>query len=493
MNPSRTIRKLLIANRSEIASRIASTARMLGITTVALYTEEDKYAPFIFETHEAYQLPKKGYEGYTCIEDIIACAHQCEADAIHPGYGFLSESPIFAQAVIDAGLLWVGPRPEAIEKMGSKIQARKTMQEAGVPIVPGFYFNAEESSAKEKAYEAYRQLQGPALLKASAGGGGKGMHVVSDHKDFSALWDRTVRESRSLFNSSELLLEKYIPKARHIEVQIAGDGKNFIHLFERECSIQRRHQKLIEEAPCSFITSTTREKLYSYALRAAQAIAYDSIGTVEFLVTDDETIYFLEMNTRIQVEHPITELVTGIDLVDLQLEIAQTKKVPYSQTDISVKGHSIECRIIAENPLENFIPSTGTLINLSLPKSPFMRIDHTLEKGYEVTPFFDSMIAKISTYGETREKSRARMIDCLSNCNIQGIKTNLSLLHNILSNLSFQHGHFSTKWLEENLFTLLPSEPKATTAAIVTAALFLSLLSPKKNVSTQRWVQRRWK
>lgn len=493
MKPIQNIRKLLIANRSEIVSRIAATARILGITTVAVYTEEDRYAPFIFETDEAYKLPKVGYGGYTCIEDLIACAHACGADAIHPGYGFLSESSLFAQAVINAGLIWVGPNPEVINQMGSKTQACLTMQTAGIPIIPGFYFNGNDENAKEKAFKNFRELNSPAILKASAGGGGKAMHVVTHDTDFISLWNQTLRESRALFNSSELLLEQYIPHARHIEVQIAGDGERFIHLFERECSIQRRHQKIIEEAPSSFISPSTREKLYIYALKAAQAIGYDSIGTVEFLVTEDERIYFLEMNTRIQVEHPVTEMITGIDLVDLQLTIAQTQKLPYQQSDIVMNGYSIECRVLAENPRQNFTPSSGALIQIALPKGPFIRIDHALERGFEITPFFDSMIAKIVTCGKTREKACNRMNDCLKNCIIQGISTNISLLKTILAHYDFQKGEFSTKWLEEELINLIHSKKSPSSSTLAAATLFFSLLTAKKNSIPQRWRNARWK
>jgi len=485
------IRTILIANRSEIALRVQATCHAMGIKTVAIYSPEDMYASYVYNAHEAYKLSKSGFAGYLNQEEIISIALKSGADAIHPGYGFLSENSNFAQKVLDAGIIWVGPSPESIKLMGDKGTARDIMVRAGVPIVPGITIDVDTSKIEERrtlrdagllrasafeeatdiitteveteaaiqeeikrekkewAQEQAGVIGYPVILKDPKSGGGKAMRRIDKPEDFESSWNLVCSEAAKYTGSKTLVLEKYITHGRHIEVQVIGDGKNFIHAYERECSIQRRHQKIIEEAPCLFLSTQTRDAMYKAAVCAAQSVNYNNIGTVEFIVTPDQNFYFLEMNTRLQVEHSVTEMTTGLDLVALQIEIAQTGKLNLKQEDISQHAHAIQCRIYAENPAQKFAPSTGIINNLVLPISPFMRIDHDLEEGTEITPFFDPMIAKITTWGADRTQAISNMRAALEHTNIQGISTNIGLLVNILESNELRTGAIHTQLLND--------------------------------------------
>ena len=438
-----TITKVLIANRGEIASRIIATCTARGVQTVAIYCTEDAQSPYVFAASEHHALSKSGSAAYLDTREIIDIAVRCGVSAIHPGYGFLAENAAFARAVIDAGLTWIGPAPETIDAMGCKASAREVMQAAGVPVLAGKTIDGDADEIA--ALTGY-----PLLLKAALGGGGKAMRKVEGPEELATALATVTREAKALFSSTTIIAEKYLENARHVEVQIAGDGQQYVHLYERECSIQRRHQKVIEEAPCSFISQGCKDKLYEYALLATRAVHYRSVGTVEFLVTANEQIYFLEMNTRLQVEHPVTEMVTGIDLVGLQLDIAQGT-LPLSQEDISLRGHAIEVRINAEN--HNFMPSTGTIALLNLPEGPFVRLDHNLCEGVVVTPYFDPMLAKLICYGQTRGQAMQNLQAALQQFAIAGIESNIDLLAQIISTKEFTLGAYHTKWLEDTTFT----------------------------------------
>ena len=365
--------KILICNRSEIALRIQATCKSLGIKTVAIYAPEDAQASYVYEADESYPLSLHGFQAYLNQEEIISIAHKASVEALHPGYGFLSESPSFAKKVIAAGITWIGPMPDTMVLTGDKAQARALMRMINVPINQGAEFKPvsfDLASAKDCA----QKLGYPVIIKDSLGGGGKAMRRVDRDIDFDSAWHAVLSEGKRLGFCGNIIVEKYLGNARHIEIQIAGDGKNYIHFFERECSVQRKHQKIIEEAPCRFISQTTLKKMYETALAIAQAVKYTNIGTIEFLVTDTEEFYFLEINARLQVEHSVTELITGFDLIALQLSIAYNKILPWTQEEISHSGHALECRIYAEDPANNFMPSVGIIQYLKVPRGPFVRV-----------------------------------------------------------------------------------------------------------------------
>ncbi len=480
-----------------------ATAHALGIKTVAIYAEQDQFLSYIYKANEAYKLSGTGASAYLDQIEILEIARKAGADAIHPGYGFLAENAEFAQAVIDAGFIWIGPTPKNIATLADKVEARKIMHQAGVPTIPGFEFDASDSKSFLLAEKKALVINYPVILKCAHGGGGKAMRLVKSKQDFSTAWNLVVSEAKRFFNSSLILIEKQIENPRHIEIQIAGDGETFIHLHERECSIQRRHQKIIEEAPCNFISKETKRKLYEAALRATRSVSYQNIGTVEFLVAPDESIYFLEINTRLQVEHSVTEMTTGIDLVALQFQLAGKKKLSLTQNKVMQRGHAIECRIYAENPKQNFAPSTGTISHLTIPSGPFLRVDHDLEEGMEVSPFFDPMLTKFTTYGERRGDAIGRMKEALENTQLYGIKTNISFLLNILRSALFKTGEFHTQLLDnkddlKNLlnmskdqeFLFLESEVKEL------VKILLEKNSPKsqtKTSSPSRWRTQQWR
>ena len=439
--------KLLVANRGEISMRIQRGARELGIKTVAVYSDADRSAPYVRYADEAYYIGKSpARESYLRIPAIIEVARRAGAEAVHPGYGFLAERAEFAQACYDAGLIFVGPQPDAIETMGDKQMAREAVRRAGVPIVPG----TEPGLNDDELRAAAEHMGYPVLVKAAAGGGGKGMRPVDSAENLANALAGARREAEAAFGDGTVYLEKMIVGARHIEFQILADAHgNTIYLGERECSLQRRHQKLIEECPSVFINENMRRQMGAVAVAAAQAVQYVNAGTIEFLVDKDRNFYFLEMNTRLQVEHPITELVTGVDIVQEQLRIARGRPLKYSQADISMDGWAIECRINAEDPYNHYLPSTGQIKAITLPSGPGIRVDTGVDVGSEITPFYDSMISKLICYGKTRGETVVRMLRALEEYRIMGLKTNIPFHLHMINSHAFQAGRFDTKFVEE--------------------------------------------
>ncbi len=454
--PIINIKKVLVANRGEIAVRIIRACRELGIRTVAVYSEADRESLHVRHADEAYLIGKpQPRESYLVVEKLLDVAQKANVDAIHPGYGFLSERAHFAQAVIDAGLVWIGPPPEAIRIMGDKEEARRTMLAAGVRCIPG---TEPGATVEEMIRAANEDIGFPVMVKAAAGGGGKGMRVVHRPEDLPDAIAAARREAESAFGNDTVYIEKLIEGARHIEFQVLGDHYgNIIHLFERECSIQRRHQKLVEEAPSVIMTDELRAKMGAMAVAAARAVNYVSGGTVECLVDKNLDYYFLEMNTRIQVEHPITEMITGVDLVREQLRIARGRKLSVRQEDLSIKGHAIECRINAEDPYANFIPSIGRITSYIAPSGPGVRLDSAMYEGYEVTPYYDSMLAKLVCWGETRAEAIIRMRRALDEYKIMGLKTNIPFHQKLMNSQRFLAGRYDTKFVEEE-FTMTSNE-----------------------------------
>ncbi|WP_044642459.1 acetyl-CoA carboxylase biotin carboxylase subunit [Risungbinella massiliensis] len=439
------MQKVLIANRGEIALRIIRTCQKLGIQTVAVYSEADSKSLFVRAADESVLIgPSPVQQSYLQMDRILEAARQKGADAIHPGYGLLSENSVFAQKVEDAGLIWIGPKPEVIAWMGDKAVARAKMCEVGVPLVPG----TKVLSTLEKALSEARGIGYPVLLKASGGGGGMGMYPCHSEAELIKYYAVAVDRAKVMFGNATVFLEKYLPSARHIEVQIAADrsGK-VVHLGERDCSVQRRHQKIIEESPAPYLPEAVRERLVETAVRAASAIGYENVGTVEFLVDSQNQIYFLEMNTRLQVEHTVTEAVTGIDLVEWQLLLAEGKELPLSQRDIKFQGHAMEFRICAEDPT-TFFPSPGTITKWLTPTGTAHRLDSAVESGSIVTPFYDSLMAKWIVSGSNREETIRTTLESFAKWEIAGVKSNMPLLKKILENPVFQSGEHDTKIIE---------------------------------------------
>ncbi|RFA37317.1 biotin carboxylase [Virgibacillus dokdonensis] len=440
------INKLVIANRGEIAVRIIRTCKKLNIQTVSVYSEADKHAPHVKMADESYLIgPPRVQESYLNAEKVIAIAKEAKADAIHPGYGFLSENADFAKQCEQAGFIFVGPRSQVIQKMGNKIEARRAMKEAGVPIVPG---TEDAIVTVEDALLHANQIGYPVMVKASAGGGGVGMQVVYKEAELAEAFTNNAKRAQSLFGDGAMFIEKKIDNARHIEVQVLADTYgNTIHLFERECSIQRRNQKVIEEAPSPFISEATRLEMGEKAVQATKALHYTNAGTIEFLVDEEENYYFLEMNTRIQVEHPITEEITGIDIVEKQLEIASGKRLNLTQQELSIQGHAIETRIYAEDP-STFFPSPGHIDIFQPPKGDGIRNEIAVGTNYDVTPFYDPMIAKLIVHGKTRDETIALLKEALGQYKVTGIKTNISMLLHVIEHEQFKAGNTTTNYLE---------------------------------------------
>ncbi|MFH1254568.1 MAG: biotin carboxylase N-terminal domain-containing protein [bacterium] len=446
-------KKILIANRGEIALRIQQTCKSLGIQTVAIYAPQDHSSPHVYQADQAYFINLDGYKAYLAQDEIIEIAKKSGCDAIHPGYGFLSENSTFAQKVVDAGIIWIGPNPQTIRLMGDKNQARIIAQEAGVPTVPGAKLENISSinisqPNFQHALNIAKQIGFPLILKDPLGGGGKGARRVNSEAEFENALNMTISESQKLTGTTTILLERYLENARHVEIQVAGDGQNFVHLFERDCSLQRRYQKIIEESPCLFVSKQTLERMYEAAISLTKSVNYQNVGTIEFMVSDQD-FYFLEMNTRLQVEHSVTEMTTGVDLVALQLQIAQTEQLTIKQEDIIQRGHAIECRIYSEDPENNFAPCSGKINYLKTPQMPFIRVDHALQSDCEVSPFFDPMQAKITVFGQNRELAIAYMQTALKNFHINGITTNIKFLLALLHTEEFEHGNFHTQTLTQ--------------------------------------------
>ena len=441
--------KILIANRGEIAVRIIRACRELGVQTVAVYSEADRSALHVRLADEAYPIgPAPARESYLRGDRIIDVARKSGAGAIHPGYGFLAEREDFARAVEDAGLSFIGPRPSAIAAMGDKAVARATVAAAGIPVVPGT--EGEGNLSDDDIIRIAPTIGFPLLIKATAGGGGKGMREVMSADELPGLLQAARREAEAAFGDGNVYLEKLVTNARHIEFQIMADSHgNVIHLGERECSLQRRHQKLLEEAPSPFLDAEMRRQMGDLACTAARAVDYLNAGTIEFLVDPDGAFYFLEMNTRLQVEHPVTELITGVDIVKEQLRIARGRRLRYTQDDIHINGWAIECRINAEDPYNNFMPSTGRLALIIPPSGPGVRVDTGVYPGFEISPYYDSMISKLLVWGETRGEAVLRMRRALEEYKILGVKTNIPFHQTLMDSTRFMAGQFDTRFIEE--------------------------------------------
>lgn len=470
------ISKLLIANRGEIACRIMRTAREMGIATVAVYSDADAKALHTRTADEAVHIgPSPAAESYLQGEKIIAAAKQTGAEAIHPGYGFLSENAAFAQAVIDAGLIWVGPKPSSIDAMGLKDAAKKLMQDAGVPVTPGYL--GEDQSVERLKKEA-DAIGYPVLIKAVAGGGGKGMRKVDKAENFEADLESCRREAKASFSNDEVLLEKWITSPRHIEVQVFGDSHgNVVHLFERDCSLQRRHQKVIEEAPAPGMDEATREEICAAAVRAAKAVDYEGAGTIEFIADASEglradRIFFMEMNTRLQVEHPVTEEITGVDLVEWQLRVASGEPIPLRQDELFIDGHSIEARLYAEDPVGGFLPSTGPLDHFDLGDEG--RIETGVEEGDQISPFYDPMVAKLVVWGESRGEAIDQLADIAETVEVWPVKTNAAFIANCLRDEDFEDAKLDTGFIASKIDHLVSSD-EADEAIWQCAAHFVAL------------------
>ncbi len=453
-------KKVLVANRGEIAIRIIRALHELEIEAVAVYSEADRGSSHISLADEAYSLGNPvASESYLNIPKIIEIAKRARVDAIHPGYGFLSENDEFAMACEELGLVFIGPSPEVMRLMGDKVASRETMVKAGIPVVPG---TTEPILSLLQAKKISQKLGFPVVVKASAGGGGKGMRVVSHEKELAKSLAAAQREAKAAFGDDTVYIEKYLEGPHHIEIQILGDSQGtLVHLFERECSIQRRHQKVIEESPSPYIDVKLREKICKVALQAAKAIGYTNAGTFEFLVDKKKNFYFLEMNTRVQVEHPITEMVTGVDIVKLQLRIAQGYPIPFKQKDIVQKGHAIECRIYAEDPLNNFLPSPGKILSYRIPQGPFVRLDSYLYLGCEIPIYYDPLIGKLCVWGASRKEAVHRLSRVLKEFVIQGIRTNLIFHRQVVQMKPFIQGKYDTHFIDQEFKTpkTKPSHP----------------------------------
>ena len=470
------IRKLLIANRGEIACRIARTASEMGIETLAIASAADARATHVLACDDVFHLGgNTPEESYLRGADIIAAGQEHGADAIHPGYGFLSEDPDFAQAVLDAGLIWVGPPPSAIRAMGLKGNAKLLMQNAKIPVVPGYHKADQSLNVLRQAAE---EIGYPVLIKAVAGGGGKGMRLVEQASDFEVYLTAAQSEGRSAFGNGRVLIEKFIPNARHIEIQVFGDGQSCIHLYERDCSLQRRHQKIVEEAPAPYMPNAVRAAMGSAAVRAAEAIGYSSAGTIEFIVDGSgplnvDSFYFMEMNTRLQVEHPVTEEILGLDLVAWQLRVASGEKLPKTQSEIVFQGHSVEVRLYAEDPQVEFLPSIGTLHHLIF--GPGLRVETGVQTGDLVSPFYDPMIAKLIATGPDRATALQRLLRGLKLTQIAGVKTNRDFLISLLQHPEFIVGKFDTGLIGRDLPAMIevtpPSSQEWALAALVSMEL----------------------
>jgi len=488
--------KILIANRGEIACRIMRTAAAMGIKTVAVYSDADAQAVHVTMADEAYRLgPAPASESYLLIDKIVSIALACGAEAIHPGYGFLSENADFARACAEAGIVFIGPPVSAIEAMGAKDTAKKIMHKARVPLVPGYH---DEDQTEAVILRAAQGIGFPVLLKATAGGGGKGMRVVESEADFSHAFKSTKREALSSFGNDQLLVEKYVLQPRHIEIQVFCDSHgNGVFLFERDCSIQRRHQKVLEEAPAPDFSEALRQQMGEAALQAAKAINYVGAGTIEFLLDASGAFYFMEMNTRLQVEHPVTEAISGQDLVQWQLIVAAGGTLPLTQSDLQIQGHAIEVRIYAENPEKDFLPATGTLHYLKTPAlNDYVRIDSGVIQGDTITPFYDPMIAKLIVWGEDRAAAIKHLSDALAHYHIVGLHTNIEFLQRLIHIPAFHEAQLNTGFIDthhKHLFaqTMANNESALTNntpVAIYAAALFLLLnKDPQEPVSNDHY------
>jgi len=471
-------KKVLIANRGEIAIRVARACRKMGIETVAVYSEADRDALHVRYADEAYYIgPSPASDSYLKIDKIVEVAVKNGCDAVHPGYGFLAENSEFVKACEEAGITFIGPNTESMYILGDKTRARQRMMEVGVPVVPG---TKDPVESLEHALKVAEEVGYPIMFKASAGGGGKGMRLISSAEEFKEVYDLAKGEALSAFGDDRMYIEKAIVKPRHVEIQIARDKLgNAIHMFERECSIQRRHQKVIEESPSMAINDEVRHRMGEAAIKAIAAANYDSVGTVEFLVDKDMNFYFLEVNTRLQVEHPVTEMVTGIDIVKLQIEIAEGKPIPYKQEEIKQIGHAIECRIYAEDPDNNFMPSPGFISGLRLPGGPGVRVDSGVYSRGDVPLFYDPIVAKLVVWDETRKDAIERMKRALKEFVVKGIKTTIPFHQKVMRNEDFINGKISTEFIDKEVL-VEPQKREGSKEAALAAASIKEFLREKE-------------
>ena len=470
---STPFQRILIANRGEIACRVIRAARDRGLQSVAVYSDADAGALHTRLADMAVPIgPAPVGQSYLSVEKILAAARASGADAVHPGYGFLSENADFARACREAGLVFIGPTPEAIAAMGNKAAAKRRMLDAGVPCVPGYQGDDQDDATFAREAE---RIGYPVMVKAAAGGGGRGMRLVAQPGELGQSLASARSEAAKAFGSDELILEKAIVGPRHVEIQVLADRHGtVVHAGERDCSVQRRHQKVLEEVPCPVMTKALRAAMGSAAVEAARAISYESAGTVEFLLDGRGEFYFLEMNTRIQVEHPVTELVTGLDLVGLQIDIAQGKPLPFTQSDVRLTGHAIEARLYAEDPAAGFLPQTGKILRWTLPSGSGIRVDHGLADGSEISPYYDPMIAKLIAYGDTRDEARQRLIRALDDTVIFGVPTNRAFLRAMLAHPAFAAGEATTAFIEDHFARIEPIDAERTAAARALTALLLA-------------------
>ncbi|MGI9534916.1 MAG: acetyl-CoA carboxylase biotin carboxylase subunit [Thermodesulfobacteriota bacterium] len=470
--------KILIANRGEIAVRIIRACKELGAKTVAVYSDADRNSQHVALADEAYNIgPPKPAESYLVKEKIIEVAKNSGAQAIHPGFGFLSENDSFAELCEKEGIVFIGPSAEAIRLMGDKITARKIAKDAKVPLVPG----SDGAVSDVEASRVAGKIGYPVMIKASAGGGGKGMRLVREEGEFESSLRMAKSEAFSAFGDDSIFVERYIEQPRHIEIQILADSHGkVLHLFERECSIQRRHQKVIEEAPSAFITAKTRKKMGETAVKIAEAVKYKGAGTVEFIMDQKQNFYFLKMNTRIQVEHPVTEMITGIDIVKWMIRVAYGENLPFKQNDIKINGHALECRVYAEDPATNFMPSPGPLYYVKSPSGPGIRDDSSIYSGYEVTSFYDPMLSKLITWGETREDAVNKMVSALKEYIVLGVRTNLGFLIRVMQEEEFKSAAIDTAYIDRHP-ELLKSDSEDVRPALIAAAIAMENSTVESN------------
>ncbi|MEZ4809103.1 MAG: acetyl-CoA carboxylase biotin carboxylase subunit [Allomuricauda sp.] len=475
------MKKILIANRGEIAVRVMKTAKKMGIQTVAVFSTADRNAPHVRFADEAVCIGEApSNQSYLRGEKIIEVAKKLNVDGIHPGYGFLSENADFAEAVEKNGLTFIGPKSKAIRIMGSKLAAKEAVKEYNIPMVPGI---DEAITDVNKARAIAKDIGYPVLIKASAGGGGKGMRIVEKEEDLESGMKRAISEATSAFGDGSVFVEKYVTSPRHIEVQVMADTHgNVLHFFERECSIQRRHQKVVEEAPSSILTPELRDKMGVAATKVAKACDYVGAGTVEFLMDADHKFYFLEMNTRLQVEHPVTEMISGVDLVELQIKIARGEELPLKQEDLKIKGHAVELRVYAEDPLNDFLPSVGNLETYRMPVGDGIRVDNGFEEGMDIPIYYDPMLSKLITYGKTREEAIELMLEAIRNYKVEGVQTTLPFGSFVFAHEAFRSGNFDTHFVK-NYYSPEKIKEKSTNEAKIAALMALhQYLQDKKIV-----------
>jgi propionyl-CoA carboxylase alpha chain len=489
------MKKILVANRGEIALRVMKTIRKMGIKTVAVYSEADRNSPHVKFADEAVLLGKApSSESYLVMDKVIAAAKQTGAEGIHPGYGFLSENAVFAQLVADNGITFIGPLPHAIRIMGNKLAAKEAVKAYDIPMVPGIDTAITDT---ELAKKVAGEIGFPILIKAAAGGGGKGMRVVHNKDELPEQMERAIGEAVAAFGDGSVFIEKYVGSPRHIEIQVLADTHgNVVHLFERECSVQRRHQKVVEEAPSSVLTPAIRAAMGEAAVRVAKACDYVGAGTVEFLLDENKNFFFLEMNTRLQVEHPVTELITGLDLVEQQVKIARGERLEFTQSDLTIKGHALEVRVYAEDPLDNFMPSIGTLYTYKTPSGEGIRVDDGFEEGMTVPMFYDPMISKLITYGKTRGEAIRLMIDAINDYKVEGVATTLSFGKFVCEHKAFTSGKFDTHFVK-NHYSPTALKAKYTEEEHIAALVGLQLYLEHKgkikvpNATAVTWKQNR--